>query len=478
MKIHSLKFNALMNMVLTSSSFIFPLITVPYVSRVLNPTGMGAVSFAQSIISYFSLAALLGISMYGVRACAQVRDNQAELSRTVEELLIILTVSTTIVFIIYLGTLTFVPRFASDRSLFLVFSVALWLASFGVEWFYQAIEQYGYITVRSIVVKLIGLILMFTFVHQTSDYRVYGMIVVFTGYGANILNILRLRSLIVLVPLRQLNVLRHFKPMRSFFISSVSSGMYAQADMVMLGFLSTNHVVGLYQLVSKIKTILVTAINSVVNVMLPRLSYYAKNSKEKYQDLLIKNIDFVLLFASAGIVCAALCPDAIIGILGGEQYRAAVIPLLCILPALLFVSLNTVLSQYLVSSGRERQYAIVNFIGLICSIAYCLLLIPSFGATGAALSCSLCEFTALLVRCWFSRDFIRSIIQDIQLIPAPTAAIVSGAVVIFIRTSWWPNNPFIQIMTTGIIFSIFYFCMLFLLKERTIIAVINNIRKH
>lgn len=125
MKIHSLKFNALMNMVLTSSSFIFPLITVPYVSRVLNPTGMGAVSFAQSIISYFSLAALLGISMYGVRACAQVRDNQAELSRTVEELLIILTVSTTIVFIIYLGTLTFVPRFASDRSLFLVFSVAL-----------------------------------------------------------------------------------------------------------------------------------------------------------------------------------------------------------------------------------------------------------------------------------------------------------------------------------------------------------------
>ncbi|WP_165773847.1 oligosaccharide flippase family protein, partial [Bifidobacterium felsineum] len=115
-----------------------------------------------------------------------------------------------------------------------------------------------------------------------------GMIVVFTGYGANILNMLRLRAFIRFVPLNQLNIRRHFKPMASFLVSSVSSGMYAQADMVLLGFLSTNHVVGIYQLVAKIKTMLVMAINSVVNVMLPRLSYYARNSREKYHDLLVK----------------------------------------------------------------------------------------------------------------------------------------------------------------------------------------------
>ncbi|PJM76382.1 polysaccharide biosynthesis C-terminal domain-containing protein, partial [Bifidobacterium felsineum] len=114
-------------------------------------------------------------------------------------------------------------------------------------------------------------------------------------------------------------------------------------------------------------------------------------------------------FASAGIACAALCADAIIDILGGSQYGTAALPLLCILPALLFVSLNTVLSQYLISSGHERQYAIVNFTGLVSSILYCLILIPPLGATGAAISCSLCELTALLIRCWYARDFITTI---------------------------------------------------------------------
>ncbi|PJM76619.1 flippase [Bifidobacterium felsineum] len=474
-RIRSLKFNAVMNMILVSSSFIFPLITVPYVSRVLNPSGMGAVAFAQSIVSYFSLAALLGISTYGVRACAQVRGDPEELSRTVEELLVILAASTTLTFAAYLLALQFVPRLAGDKPLFLIFGTALWLASFGVEWFYQAIEQYGYITIRSIAVKLIGLILMFAFVHQASDYHVYGMIVVFTGYGANILNMLRLRAFIRFTPLNQLNITRHFKPMASFLVSSVSSGMYAQADMVLLGFLATNHVVGIYQLVAKIKTMLVMAINSVVNVMLPRLSYYARNSREKYHDLLVKNIDFVLLFASAGIACAALCADAIIDILGGSQYRSAALPLLCILPALLFVSLNTVLSQYLISSGHERQYAIVNFTGLVSSILYCLILIPPFGATGAALSCSLCELTALLIRCWYARDFITTIRKDLQIIPAPIAAATATGIILLIRIAWWPTRPLPQIIATGTVFTILYTAMLLLLKERTTISIMRKI---
>lgn len=475
MSVRSLKFNALMNMVLMSSSFVFPLITVPYVSRVLNPSGMGAVAFAQSVITYFSLAAMLGVSMYGVRACAQVRDDREELSRTVEELLVILAVSTTVIFLLYLAALQVIPRFSQDKPLFLIFGVALWLASFGVEWFYQAIEQYGYITIRSIAVKLIGLILMFAFVHQASDYRVYGMIVVFTGYGANILNMLRLRRFITFVPINQLNVRRHFRPMASFLVSSVSSGMYAQADMVILGFLATNHIVGIYQLVAKIKTMLVMAINSVVNVMLPRLSYYAKNSKDKYRGLLVKNIDFVLLFASAGIACAALSADPIIAILGGSQYRAAVIPLLCILPALLFVSLNTVLSQYLISSGHERQYAIVNFAGLVSSVIYCLILIPPFGAIGAAISCSLCELTALLIRCWYARDFIKSIAGDIQIIPAPVSAAVTAIVILLIRHTWWPSQSILQIIATGVLFAIPYLVLLLLLKERTVTSMIRRV---
>lgn len=438
---------------------------------------MGAISFAQSIITYFSLVAMLGVSTYGVRACAQVRDNDKELARVVQELLVILAVSTTIVFTIYLIALTVVPRFYEDRPLFLVFGVALWLASFGVEWFYQAIEQYGYITIRSLAVKLMGLILMFLLVHNANDYRIYGAIVVFTGYGANILNMVRLRQLVRFRPWKELNIRRHFKPMLSFFVSSVSSGMYSQADMVLLGFLAPNSVVGIYQLVAKIKNMLVIAINSVVNVMLPRLSYYAANQHGKYHALLIKNIGFVLLFASAGIAVAALNTESIIDILGGSQYQGATTPLLLILPALLFASLNTVLSQYLISSGHEKQYAIVNFTGLISSIIYCLLLIPPYGASGAALSCSLCELTALIIRCIYARDFLRAIIHHVQLWQAPVSALAATLITLLAIQSWNPNNPIVHTLVTCIIFTVFYLAGLLIMRESITITIIRRLAK-
>lgn len=464
-----------MNMILTSSSVIFPLISVPYVSRALNPAGMGVVSFAQSIVAYFSLIALLGVSTYGVRACAQVRDNKEELARVVQELLIILTMSTTIVFISYLIVLVAVPRFTADRSLFLIFGTAIWLASFGIEWFYQAIEQYGYITLRSVLVKFVGLFLMFLLVHDADDYQVYGAIVVFTGYGANILNIIRLRQLVRFRPWKELHVSRHFKPMRSFFVSSISSGMYSQADMVLLGFLAPNSIVGIYQLVAKIKNMLVMAINSVVNVMLPRLSYYAANAHDKYRDLLIKNFGFVLLFSSAGIAVAALNTNSIIGILGGSQYRAAATPLLLILPALLFVSLNTVLSQYLISSGYEKQYAIVNFAGLVSSIIYCLMLIPPYGAAGAALSCSLCELTALIIRCVFARDFLRTIIHLVQIWQAPISALAATFITFLVTHSWVPSNPVIHILITCTIFAILYLVGLLITREGITHAIVRRL---
>lgn len=466
-----------MNMILTSSSVIFPLITVPYVSRTLNPAGMGAVSFAQSIVTYFSLAAMLGISTYGVRACAQVRDNKKELAKVVQELLVILAASTTIVFFVYLLFLTFVPRFSEDRTLFLIFGIALWLASFGVEWFYQAVEQYGYITIRSISVKLIGLILMFLLVHTASDYRIYGAIVVFTGYGSNILNIIRLRRLVRFQPWKELDIRRHFKPMRSFFISSISSGMYSQADMVLLGFLASNSVVGVYQLVAKIKNMLVMAINSVVNVMLPRLSYYAANQHDKYRDLLVKNIGFVLIFAFAGIAVAVLNVNSIISILGGSQYRAAVTPLLLILPALLFVSLNTVLSQYLISSGHEKQYAIVNFAGLISSVIFCLILIPLYGASGAAISCSLCELTALIIRCIYARDFLRTIIHYVQFWQAPISALASAFITFVAAQFWIPDSPIIHILITCIIFVVLYLAGLLITRETITVTIARHLTK-
>ena len=145
-KIHSIKYNFIMNAILKMSSFLFPLITFPYISRILGPEGNGKVSFASSVVYYFTVVASLGIPTYGIRICTRYRDDKEKLSRTVHELLMINSVLTVLSYVVLVILTVCVPRLRGDWKLLLVSSVTLVLSSMGVEWFYQAIEQYAYIT--------------------------------------------------------------------------------------------------------------------------------------------------------------------------------------------------------------------------------------------------------------------------------------------------------------------------------------------
>ena len=170
LKIHSVKYNFIMNMILKMSSFIFPLITFPYVSRVLGAVGIGKVSFATSIIYYFTTIASLGIPTYGIKACAQCRNNKDQLSKLVHELIIISTIMTVVSYISFCILLLVVPKLFESRIVLLVTSSSLVLSSMGLEWFYQAIEQYDYITYRNLAFKVISIVLMFVFVTSSEDY--------------------------------------------------------------------------------------------------------------------------------------------------------------------------------------------------------------------------------------------------------------------------------------------------------------------
>lgn len=152
---HSVKYNFIMNFILTASNFIFPLITFPYVSRILLASGNGRVNFAASVANYFMMVASLGIPTYGIKACAKVRDDKDALSKTVQEILIINLVSTVLVTLTYLICIFTVPKFVQDKTLYLIEGVNIVLNMFGVNWLYQGLEQYDYITARSVIFKFI-----------------------------------------------------------------------------------------------------------------------------------------------------------------------------------------------------------------------------------------------------------------------------------------------------------------------------------
>ena len=277
MKIRTLKFNFLMNMLLTVSNFLFPLITFPYISRVLSPIGTGKVAFAYSIVSYFSIFAAFGVSNYGIRACAQVRNDKENLSKTVQEILLINMVLMSFVYIVYFLGVIFIPELNAEKTLFLISGLNILFTIVGVEWLYKGIEQYFYITIRSIIFKLIAFFLVFTCVKTEADYSTYAFIIIFATVGSGIVNLYNLRKIIIIKCFSNYDFKRHLKPMMTFFITTIAVAFYVNVSVALLGFIQGNEEVGYYNAAYRIKDVMVSIVTSLGAVLLPRLSYYIEN---------------------------------------------------------------------------------------------------------------------------------------------------------------------------------------------------------
>lgn len=399
-KSKSIKLNMIMNAVLSMSSFIFPLITFPYVSRILLPAGTGKVSFANSIMSYFVLFAQLGIPTYGIRACARLRDDRDRLSKTVHEIFIINMIMSIAVYIVFLALLFIVPEMRAEKSLFLIESSLIIFSSIGVEWLYKAMEQYAYITVRSLIFKLIALIAMFVLIHKEEDYVIYGAISVFAASASSILNFFNAHKLIRVRPYKKYELRSHLKPVAVFFAMSCATTIYTHLDTVMLGFVKTDVDVGYYNAAVKIKSILVSVVTSLSVVLLPRVSYYIENKKtDEFYRITRKVINFVMLIAVPLMIYFMIYAKEGILLLSGEAYTGSIIPMQIIMPTLLFIGLTNVMGiQILVPMGREKQVLFSEIAGAVVNLVLNSVLIPRFASAGAAVGTLVAEAVVWVVQ--------------------------------------------------------------------------------
>ena len=295
----SIKKNFVLNALLTISGIIFPFISSPYVMRVLGPEGMGTVDFACSNLSYFGLLAQLGIPTYGVKACAKVRDNKLELARTVKELLVINLVMTMISYAFFIPTLFLVPQFANEKLLYIIISSTLLFNTIGMEYLYKGLEQYGYITIRSIVFKFIAFGALFLLVKTKDDYVIYGAISIFAASASFIMNFFHSRRLISFKNIGKCNYKKHIKPVLIYFAMSCTVTIYVNMDKTMLGFMTSEADVGYYGASVKIKTILVALVTSLGAVLLPRASYYVEHKMyDEFLRINGKALHFVFVVAT------------------------------------------------------------------------------------------------------------------------------------------------------------------------------------
>lgn len=472
MKIHSVKFNFIMNAILTVSSVLFPLITFPYISRVLLVDGSGKTAFAISVISYFTMFATLGLPTYGVRACARVRDDKQKLSQTVQELLLISAITTIVTYVVFLVLLFVVPKFAAQRELLLVVSLSIGLTSIGVQWFYNALEQYSYITTCAIVFKLIGLVLMFVSVKNPDDYIVYGLVYVIGSFGSYVLNFVRLRKFVTFRKIEKYNLKQHFKATFMFFLLSAATSVYLNLDVVMLGFIKGDTEVGYYNAGVKAKTVLVTCVTSLGTVLLPRLSYYVqKEDREAFHRMVSKAFSFVFVTATAVMVYFMIFAKESILLLAGEAFLPAMYPMLILMPTVLLIGLSNITGiQVLTPLGEEKKVVYSVAAGAALDFVLNMILIPGFGAAGAAFSTLLAEVLVLVVQIYFLKSQLREMLTGVQIgkiIAGILCALAAGA--LFRKSTEF--GVFMTLLLSAILFFGVYGLMLLALKESFVISV-------
>nr|WP_317377424.1 flippase [uncultured Faecalimonas sp.] len=479
MKERSVKFNFIMNFIFSVSQFLFPMITFPYVSRVLRPEGNGSIAFATSVISYFTMIAMLGIPTYGIRACAQVRDDKEKLSRTVHELLLINFVMSLVCYIAFGISMFTVERFQRDKLLLVISSAAILLNVIGVSWLYAALEQYAYITVVAILFKVIAIGMMFMFVHTKDDYIIYGAITMFASGGSYILNFLRLRKFIYFRPLGNYEFRKHLKPILVFFAMSVATSIYANLDKVMLGFLKTDADTGYYDAAVKTKNILVSLVTSLGTVLLPRLSFYIETGKvEEFKKMISKALHFVLLISLPVSIYFIFFAKESILLLSGEAYMGAVMPMCIITPTVILIGITNVLGiQVLVPTGREDKVLKSVAAGAVTDLILNLIYIPRYAASGAAMGTLIAEVVVLIVQVCYLSKLLNEIKKEIHGGKIAGAAVAATFVILILKDKLLFESPFCILASSSLIFFGVYAGMLMLLREELAVEALKIITK-
>ena len=476
MQIPSLKKNIALNIFKTLLSLLFPLITFPYASRILLPEGIGKVAFARSFVDYFIIIATLGISTYGVRETAKVRDNREQLSKISREIITINMISTAVSYLLLFTAMFCIPKLADYRSLLIVISAKILFTALGLDWLYGGMEDYKYITTRAIIFQVISVILLFVFVHRPEDYLKYASIAVLSNVGSHVCNWIHSKKYIDLFKKTKLELKKHLKPIFILFAMAAVTKVYVVLDVNMLGFLCDDWQVGIYTAAVKVNKIILSLVVAACTVLLPRLSYYTeKNETEKFNDLAYKGVNVLLLFSIPSCIGLSLLSYHVIMLVSGQHYIAAVPVMRIMNPIIVIIGISNFVGMQLFMPLRKEKYTLYSVIcGAIVNFSMNLVLVPRYQAFGAAISTLCAELSVTAVQLYLARNIID--LKDIfrrfivYLFDAAVMGLVVFAVVRHTENIFWS-------FASGVVFGVVVYGSLLLLQKNEIVyAGIRTIR--
>lgn len=394
----SIKKNYLYNLLYQILIIILPLITVPYVSRVLKPEGVGTFSYTSSIVRFFIIFGMLGIATYGKKMIAMRRDDKKELSKTFLSIYLLQLTLTIISLIIYLIFVNYF--FEDDKIIAYLQTIALLAAVIDCSWFFMGIEDFKKIVTRNIIVKVLSVIAVFVFVKDHNDLDTYTIIMGLSSFISQSIMWLYIKRYIIITPISIKLIFSHIKPTFAFFLPQIAIQVYFLLNKVMLGIMSDNREVGLYDYADKILNLSLTVVTSLGTVMLPRMSYtFAKGNFALAQKYIIRSLEFSTLLAIGIMFGVAGISKELIPWYMGEEFNDTAKILIILSAAIIFKSWSGVFgSQYFVPLGKMREYSIALYSGAIINLIINVILIKPYGAIGAAIGTVSAEFVVAFIQ--------------------------------------------------------------------------------
>ena len=406
----SVKVNYILNLINTGTQMLFPLITFPYVCRVIEADGIGQINFFQSIISYISLFTCLGIPMYAIREIARDRSDVVQMNRKAMEILLLHSMLTLVGYAIVAILCLTVPQIQVNMPLFLILSLTIFFTAIGCEWFYQGIEDFKYITIRGLIIKTVSVVLLFIFVKSKTDLLYYGCYTVFGVLGGNIFNFFRLRKYIHRenIIFSELHIKRHVKPVLKVFSFSVVTSIYLQLNTVLLGFLKNALAVGYFAAATKVMQMLLTMSACLGSVMMPRASHLiAENKEDEFNRLIQKSYDFTLAIALPMTIGLIFCAPSLITALCGVKFEHSILPSQIIAPIILMVAISNVFGiQVLFPKGKINIVTLCCGIGAVADLILNLCLIPFFSYIGTSIAYLGAEVATTVSMYFIGRKYI------------------------------------------------------------------------
>lgn len=473
----SIKKNFIYNVLLSVTQVLFPLITFSYVSRVIEPVGIGTVSFVDSICRYAMLIAALGIPVYGVREVAKLKGNKFELSKLCSELFTIHFVATLFISIIYLIAIFYTNKLFINIEYYLLGLLMVFSNIFTLEWYFQGVEDFKFITVRTLIIRVITTISVFFLVTNNKEGLNFFLLTVLANIFNGAINFYYAkRTLNLGFSFKVENLKKHLLPLFFIFSTTISISIYVLLDTIMLGFLADEKAVGFYSTALRISKVPMLFVGALGLVLIPQLSFsFHQNDLEKFKVLIQKSLNFVITFSIPIIFFILSISDELIYVFAGKQFFEAAKTLEILSVVVLLIGLSNVFGlQILTPMGKDKYLTLSVFLGTIVSLSMNYFLIPLYQQNGAAITNIIAEFVVTFTTLYFVIKFIK---LDLDYIFIIKSFFFSIPIYFFSLGLSYFNSNYLFILINSTIISGLYFIVIqiYFIKNQIIIELKNKL---